>query len=619
MFVFALGTFVAACDVEVDGLGPLDIDTGTTHEALSIIAGYDLPTAPPTGTIGQSVAFDFVAPAEHSATDWVGIFPLGAANYQYLYWAYVPAGASGSVSVPLPTSAVDGQTYEARYFLANGSTHAATSPTFVARPAQQPIGYSLTAPATALIGASVPFNYVAPSGHSTNDWIGLYAVGAPSYQIINWAYVPASTSGTVSLQLPASAIAGQSYEARYYLNNGYTQTATSTSFVAENEEGPQPPQGYTVTSTPDYVPYNQPVTVSWVAPANHSTTDWIGLFNPTAADNEVLSFKYVGSAGATSGTMTFNLGTGTGYGRKFEVRYFVNNTYQRAAVDAFFIESNLSVVRYLAGLDVQVAPSTRHSPTDWVGLYAQGAADADFLTKQYVPANGAMIFTLPQSWTPTSVYELRYFAEDSFLRTGPVATFRKEAQVVGPELYVVPQAQIFIPWQAIPNAFARNKLGVFNANCDSSCFPWPGTELWVGNAQGSGTAIITLPANATGDLEIQLLPGGNTAHARSPFTVAHVYTVTGPSAPVVVGGQALGTWFASYGHSPNDWIGLYEVGAPSGQYKAYAYAGATTVQRGTVSLTVPSFAPPGNYEIRYFRNGGYDLQSTSATFQVTAN
>ncbi len=91
-----------------------------------------------------------------------------------------------------------------------------------------------TCSSTALILGNTPYTpggpiavqWFAPAGHSLQDWVGLFKVGAPNTTYVAYQYVPAGVSGTLNFVAPA---AGGSYEFRYLRNNGYTDVAASSS------------------------------------------------------------------------------------------------------------------------------------------------------------------------------------------------------------------------------------------------------------------------------------------------------------------------------------------------------------------------------------------------------
>lgn len=86
---------------------------------------------------GSALIASFTAPSNHSAQDWITFAPVGSAREFYMAgWTYVPAGASGSVSLPVPQT--PGQ-YELRYLLNNGFDRGTTVPITVgSAPAPSP-------------------------------------------------------------------------------------------------------------------------------------------------------------------------------------------------------------------------------------------------------------------------------------------------------------------------------------------------------------------------------------------------------------------------------------------------------------------------------------------------
>ena len=58
------------------------------------------------------------------------------------------------------------------------------------------------------------------------DWVALAVVGAPATSYLQWAYVSALTGNPKTWNITMPTASGQ-YEIRYFLNNGYTEAATS--------------------------------------------------------------------------------------------------------------------------------------------------------------------------------------------------------------------------------------------------------------------------------------------------------------------------------------------------------------------------------------------------------
>lgn len=87
--------------------------------------------------------------------------------------------------------------------------------------------------------ATIPVFWTAPSGHSTTDWVGVFAAGAPDTQYHAWSYVPAGTAGTLSLTAPATPGV---YEVRYLRGDGDTSVAGSARFSVYAPR----PEGYAI-------------------------------------------------------------------------------------------------------------------------------------------------------------------------------------------------------------------------------------------------------------------------------------------------------------------------------------------------------------------------------------
>jgi len=76
------------------------------------------------------------------------------------------------------------------------------------------------------------------------------------------------------------------------------------------------------------------VSVTWNAPAGHSTKDWVGIAPAGAPDTQFLAYQYVPAG--TTGSLTFLIDNSWSEGA-YEFRYFLNNTWQRAATVGFTV------------------------------------------------------------------------------------------------------------------------------------------------------------------------------------------------------------------------------------------------------------------------------------------
>ena len=147
---------------------------------------------------------------------------------------------------------------------------------------------------------------------------------------------------------------------------------------------------------------------------------------------------------------------------------------------------------------------------------------------------------------------------------------------------------------------------------------------YVGAGVTTRTWTVTAPSTP-GQYEFRFFPNGGYVRAATSPAV----TVSAPPPPpgstptlavsattVSPGGQVTVTLTNGPGGA-NDWIGFTSVSAPDGanQYPQWTYVGAGVTTR-TWTVTAPS--TPGQYEFRFFPNGGYVRTATSPAVAVSA-
>ena len=77
---------------------------------------------------GGAITASWTAPGGRPATDWIGLYALGAANNTFISWGYTNGATSGTLPFTAPSQA--GQ-YELRYLLNDGYTSATASGTVI--------------------------------------------------------------------------------------------------------------------------------------------------------------------------------------------------------------------------------------------------------------------------------------------------------------------------------------------------------------------------------------------------------------------------------------------------------------------------------------------------------
>jgi len=190
-----------------------------------------------------------------------------------------------------------------------------------------------------------------------------------------------------------------------------------------------------LSANPTSVVPGDTVTVSWSGIPSPTATDWIGLYLEGTDDLQFIDWNYVscsktpGSPSA-SGSCPFvipNVAPGT-----YRLRLFANDSFTRLA------ESNAITVTG-GGTQLTASPASvpaggtvtatwsgipSPTPTDWIGLFVQGAPDTAYIDWIYVScsktpggaqATGSCPFVIPPD-LPPGTYELGLLANDGFTR-----------------------------------------------------------------------------------------------------------------------------------------------------------------------------------------------------------
>ena len=112
----------------------------------------------------------------------------------------------------------------------------------------------LASPLSTTPESTITVQWLAPTNHSTEDWVGLFLVGLKDSgsSIIAWKYVPAGASGILTFQAP-NVMVPHKYEFRYFVNNGWTKKATSNQVTVTRQpasSSPPPPNPPPPSSPP---------------------------------------------------------------------------------------------------------------------------------------------------------------------------------------------------------------------------------------------------------------------------------------------------------------------------------------------------------------------------------
>jgi hypothetical protein len=421
-----------------------------------------------------------------------------------------------------------------------------------------------------------------------------------------------------------------------------------------------PPPSTTLTVSPTTVAPGATVTATWSGIESPTSTDWLGLYAAGAADSAFLARMYVScsqtpGAPRASGSCGFpipdTLATGA-----YELRLFANDGFTRLATsNAFGVATGggggatltVSPTTVAAGEAVTATWSGIASPTatDWIGLYAPGTADSEFLAWIYVScsqvpgaarAAGSCSFPIPRSLAP-GVYELHLLGNNGTVRLATSNGFTVTSPTGGPTLTVTPTSvaaggSVTATWTGIESPTGRDWIGLYAPGAANSAYlAWlyVSCSQVAGVARASGSCSFPIPGSlAAGTYELRLFANDRFTRlaTSNPLTVTGGGgggpTLTVSPTTVAAGASITATWSGIASPTARDWIGLYAPGTANSAYRAWLYVSCSQVAgaaraSGSCSFPIPGSLAAGTYELRLFTNDSSTRLATSPGFTVT--
>ena len=415
--------------------------------------GTTLSASPTTVAPGGTITATWSGIANPSTTDWIGLYTPGAGNTAFIDWIYVSCSkspgsprASGSCSFVVPTSVAPG-TYQLRLLANNGfTTLLATSNNFTVGAgggagslqfsaatftvAENVTGGNATITITRTGGSAGAVGVTFTTSNGTATAPGDYTAVTQTVTFAN--------GDTANKTVPIPIVNDTLVEPNETINLALTSPTggatlgspnTAVLTITDNDGGT------TLSASPTTVAPGGTITATWSGIANPSTTDWIGLYTPGAGNTAFIDWIYVScskSPGSprASGSCSFVVPTSVAPGT-YQLRLLANNGF------TLLTTSNNFTVAPPAGATLSASPTTvarggtvtatwsgisTPSATDWIGLYAPGAANTAFIDWIYVScsktagaprASGSCSFVVPTNVAPGN-YQLRLLANDGF-------------------------------------------------------------------------------------------------------------------------------------------------------------------------------------------------------------
>jgi 3-keto-disaccharide hydrolase len=291
------------------------------------------------------------------------------------------------------------------------------------------------------------------------------------------------------------------------------------------------------------------ITAAWSGIAAPTTTDWIGLYSPGAADTNFLGWIYTSCSKTpgtilVSGSCSYSLPTTLSLGN-YELRLFTNDGFTRlAASNSLAVAPTLTVspttVRAGATVTAGWSGITAPTPKDWIGLYALGAANTSFINWLYVScstvastarASGSCSYFLPATLSAGN-YELRLFANDGFTQLSATNSFTvTTGTTTAPALTASPKTvkaggTLTATWSGISTPAPKDWIGLYAPGAaDTKFINWVyvSCSKVAGSARASGSCSYVLPATiSVGNYELRLF--ANDGFAR--LTTSNTLTVS---------------------------------------------------------------------------------------------
>jgi subtilisin family serine protease len=491
------------------------------------------------------------------------------------------------------------------------------------------------AQSTAIVGEDMSV-VVSNNPGNLQGWIGLYAVGQANGAYTEFAYLGEGVTDT-TWTVVAPGVAGQ-YEFRLFLDNGYTQIATSAPVaVAESPPPPPDPNGPSLQISAPNVTSGDPLTVTLTGGPG-GASNWLALAEVGAPDSAYVQFTYVG-AGISDTTWTIAAPSSAG---QYEFRLFLDSSYTRVATSAAVAVTEppppppdpngpslqISAPSVISGdpLTVTLAGGPGGA-TDWLALAEVGAPDSAYVQFTYVGAG-----MTDRTWTVNAPapgqYEFRLFLNNGYERAATSATIT--VAVPPPPDPDPANLAVDVTTASPGESITVTLTGGLGGPTDWLALAEVGAPdsayvqfTYVGASVTDTTWTVVAPSIA-GQYEFRLFL--NNGYERAATSAAVLVEEPPPpppdpsgpslqtSTPTVTSGDPLTVTLTGGPGGANDWLALAEVGAPDTQYVAFTYVGA-----GVTDTTWTIAAPAaGQYEFRLFRNNGYERAATSDVVVVEA-
>ena len=286
--------------------------------------------------------------------------------------------------------------------------------------------FKFTSCSSTITAPAAPGNLVATAGNAQVTLTWTASSGATSYTVlrstVSGGPYNAIAAGVTTTSYNDSGLGNGTY---YYVVQALNSAGTSPNSNQASAtvcSTPAAPSGLSAAAG------NAQVTLAWTASSGATTynvkrsTVSGGPYSIIASG--VTTTSYIDTAGLTNGTTYYYVVSAVNSCGESGNSAQVTATPQSAPATYALTVSPTSTVRG-GTVTVSFSNASTPTPTDWIGLYAQGTADTAYLSWFYdssctqtpgtAKASGSCQYTVPVN-LPAGTYEFRLFANDGFTR-----------------------------------------------------------------------------------------------------------------------------------------------------------------------------------------------------------
>ncbi len=545
--------------------------------------------SPTSGAVGASVT---ITGTNFGATQGTSVVKFNGTTATPTSWS------ATSIVAPVPAGATTGNvTVTVGGVASNGSPFTVMVATVSA------------SPTTTMPGSAVTATWSGVATPSATDWVSLVPVGAPDTAYAAWNYTTGTASGTQSISVPITVTPG-TYEPRLFAKDSWQRLAVGAPITIA---------AATLTANPSSVAAGGALTVAWQSVPQPAPLDWLALVPVGAPDTSYVSWVY--ATGRSADSVVFPITASTPPG-SYEVRFFSNNTFTKRATSAAVTVTTVgpSVVTTPAvaapGGTSTITWNNVASPTaaDWIGLYASGSADAQFVTKVFTNGRSgdSMTTTLPANLA-AGTYEFRLFSNNTMTRLAVGNPFSVGAvpTVTASPLATATGGTMTIAWSGVASPTPTDWVALVPINdLDTSYVAWRYTT---GTAAGSVT--LSLAGVPSGCYEVRLFAHDTMQRMAVSGTVFVKPTLTVSPSTVAPGATVTVTWAGDTTPTAKDWLAVVPLNAPDSSYVAWVYVNGRSAD--TTLFTLPTTLPAGAYDLRLFANDTFVRLAMSNVVTVT--